>query len=406
MLAEPYLTLNIIILFKGFSKLLICGGYNPDGPDYNNCEVINLASSSTTCKNPPNFPAKVSSAIGGLGLKGNPIICGGLQNGSMSNKCYSLENNDWVSSASMNSVRVDAAAAQLQNGKLLVTGGFYSSGSYLNRAEMLTEEGWESNIPSLPVTIAAHCMVTVNSTTVLIIGGMQNNQFSGKTFYFTFGEESWTEGPKLKYRRAHHSCGKIRRNKVSQEISIIVAGVFLSVEILDEGSNEWRTGPELPFGISSSQMVEDQNGGVVLIGGSLSSVGYLDTLYKLPHAGRDAVWTKMQQKLKTGIGRQTAFLVPDNIVECSQLHKNSSSGKKIIICFLISPFEEKFFNWTIQLLHLKASFLKMYSFLKSKYCLPHRLSEFTVYLHFLCYHETWLVMERWNYSAILILLKK
>ncbi len=255
-------------MFKAFSNLLICGGYNTD-----TCEVINFASSASTCKNPPNFPAKIYQAIGGLEFKGNPILCGGDQNDAPSNKCYSLENNEWVSSASMNSVRSFAAAAQLQDGNLLVTGGYDGSHQDLKSSEMLTEEEWESNIPSLPVTIAAHCMVTVNSTTVMVIGGVQNGQYSGKTFYFTFGEESWTEGPKLKYERRWHSCGKIRRNKESQEMSIIVAGgedgssYLSSVEILNEGSNEWQTGPELPFGIDWAQMVEDQNGGVVLIGG-------------------------------------------------------------------------------------------------------------------------------------------
>jgi hypothetical protein len=197
-----------------------------------------------------------------------------------------LENNEWVSSASINSVRVRAAAAQLQDGKLLVTGGYDVSGSDLNNSEMLTEEGWESNIPSFPVTIWAHCMVSVNSTTVMVISGIQNGLISGKTFYFTFGEESWTEGPELKNKRAGHSCGKIRRNKESQDCFIIVAGgndgfSFLSsVEILDEGSNEWQTGTELPFGINYSQMVEDQNGGVILIGGRSNSVDNLDTLYQ------------------------------------------------------------------------------------------------------------------------------
>jgi hypothetical protein len=294
------------------------------GPDDNTCEIIDLSLSASTCKNPPIFPARVSSASGGLGFKGNPILCGGLQNGAYSNRCYSLENNKWVSSASMNSVRVAAAAALLKDGKILVTGS--ADGSYfsLNSAEIMTEEGWESNIPSLPVTIGGHCMVTVNSTTVMVIGGRQNGQISGKTFYFTFGEESWTEGPELKYKRGEHSCGKIRRNKESIKMSIIVAGgddgffSYLSaVEILDEGSNEWQTGPELSFGIRLSQMVEDQNGGIVLIGGRSLSVDNLDTLYQLPHGGQDAVWTKMEQKMKTGRAWHTAFLVPDNIVECS-----------------------------------------------------------------------------------------
>jgi hypothetical protein len=241
-------------------------------------------------------------------------------NDVLSNKCYYLENNKWVSSASMNSVRSSAAAAQLKDGNFLVTGGY--DGSYLNSAEMLTEEGWESNIPSLPVTIHRHCMVTVNSTTVMAIGGEQNHQYSGKSFYFTFGEERCTEGPDLKNKRDSHSCGKIRRNKESQEMSIIVAGgeydsLLSSVEILDEGSNDWQTGPELPFGIDLSQMVEDQNGGVVLIGGLTSSFVNLNTLYQLPHGGQDAVWTKMEQKLKTQRREHTAFLVPDNIVDCS-----------------------------------------------------------------------------------------
>jgi hypothetical protein len=82
----------------------------------------------------------------------------------------------------MNSVRVFAAAAQLKDGKLLVTGGYDNFGFDLNSAEMLTEEVWESNIPSLPVYISRHCMVTVNSTTVMVIGGYQNGYYSGKHF--------------------------------------------------------------------------------------------------------------------------------------------------------------------------------------------------------------------------------
>ncbi len=95
------------------------------------------------------------------------------------------------------------------------------------------------------------------------------------------------------------------------------SGYLSSVEILDEGSNEWQTGPELPFGIDSSEMVEDQNGGVALIGGWLTSGDILDTLYQLPHGGQDAVWTKMEQKMKTRRNSHTAFLIPDNVVDCS-----------------------------------------------------------------------------------------
>ncbi len=186
-------------MFIGFSKLLVCGGVIAGSVATDTCEVISLDSSATTCKNLPDLPATVFAAIGGIGFKENPIICGGIP---ASNGCYSLENNEWVSSDSMNSVRFYGAADQLQYGKLLVTGGVGLG--ILNRAEILTENGWESNIPSLGVTIYDHCMVTVNSTTVMVIGGIQNNQISGKTFYFNFGEDRWSEGPELKNKRRLH----------------------------------------------------------------------------------------------------------------------------------------------------------------------------------------------------------
>ncbi len=314
------LAMSISLYFKGSSKLLICGGYTNSKPT-NQCEVIDL-NSNRTCKNPPNYPTKVVGAIGGLEFKEDPIICRGSQDNSISKKCYSLENNSWVSSQNMNTARVNAAVAQLQDGKLLVTGGLDDYLSGQNSSNLLTKDGWESKIPPLPVNIIYHCMVPVNSTTIMVIGGYQNIQYySGKTFFFTFGEEIWTEGPTLENARRIHSCGKIRRDKASQKMSIIVAGGFdgssmSSVEILAEGFNEWQRGPELPFGISNSKMIEDQKGGVVLIGG-YSSHGFLDTLYRLPHAGLGANWTKMVQNLQIPRCSHTTFLVPDNVADCS-----------------------------------------------------------------------------------------
>ncbi len=310
---QYYLTSFTVL---GFSKLLICGGAYPFT---STCEVINLQSSTTICKTPPNFPKPLSAAVGGMGFHKNPIICGGYQNTTHSNMCYSLENNDWVSFVSMNSVRIYAETTQLQDGRLLVTGGF---SPYLSSSEMSSDVGWDTNIPILPVTVYSHSMITVNSTTVMVIGGAQNGPISGKTFYLTLGAKSWTEGPTLKYLRYYHSCGKIIRDKTSQEMSIIVASgnngsaYLSSVEILIEGSKEWETGPELPFGIWAAQMVEDQNGGVVLIGGQSSSSLFHDTLYQLPNGGQDAVWTKMEQRMKLRRYKHTAIMVPDNIVDC------------------------------------------------------------------------------------------
>ena len=87
-----------------------------------------------------------------------------------------------------------------------------------------------------------------------------------------------------------------------------------SVEILDEGSLEWRAGTDLPQGTSNAMMVADSNNGVVLIGG-MYSAGLLDKLYHLSDA--NAGWIEMSQKLKRGRALGTAFFVPDDITKCA-----------------------------------------------------------------------------------------
>ncbi len=61
-----------------FSKLLICAGVTNGITD--TCEAYDLKSISSGCKPVTNLPMRIASAVGGLGLKKNPVICGGWQN--------------------------------------------------------------------------------------------------------------------------------------------------------------------------------------------------------------------------------------------------------------------------------------------------------------------------------------
>jgi hypothetical protein len=291
----------------------------------NSIEIIDLDLSARTCQNLPAFPVAVEGSIGGTGFQGEPIICGGeVQNNYAESNCFSFKNNKWIPSAGMIRARALTAISPFSSkpSKLLVTGGYYIKSYQLSTAEVLTEQGWKILSLSLPITIFYHCSVLYNATTVMIIGGYQNGLRSPNTFLFNTENEVWMEGPPLMIERNSHSCGRIRQGSHSNEFSIIVAGGWndsqmSSVEILDRGTNEWRRGPDLPYGIQLSQMIEDQHGGVVLVGGQSSEVQRLDSLFRLPHGGAYAVWTKMEQKLKMGRYWHTAFLVPDNIVDCN-----------------------------------------------------------------------------------------
>ena len=73
-----------------------------------------------------------------------------------------------------------------------------------------------------------------------------------------------------------------------------------STEIYDDVTFRWKSGPELPVGITHGVLVEDQMGGVVLIGGYSDTIPYLDTLYHLSNAGK--------LKFRRRRGRQHEFL--------------------------------------------------------------------------------------------------
>ena len=66
---QKYIT---FFLLKGFSKVLICGGFEQRYSD-STCEIIDLKSSATNCKHVPNYPIYIHKAVGGLGI--TKIIC-------------------------------------------------------------------------------------------------------------------------------------------------------------------------------------------------------------------------------------------------------------------------------------------------------------------------------------------
>jgi hypothetical protein len=198
--------------------------------------------------------------------------------------------------------------SQNQSRRLIVTGGYLDP----NTAEVLTEKGWEIFPLAAPTKLEfGYCKLTVNSTTLMIIGGGQ------KTYYFNTERNVWTEGPVLNVDRYYHSCARVKKDINSLDMSVIVAGglsyevtgmPLTSVEILDPGSNTWRFGPELPNALEFFPMIEKPDGGVVILGGYLNGFKNSMKILTLIHAGYD--W-QLTNYLKKERGESIAFLVPD-----------------------------------------------------------------------------------------------
>jgi hypothetical protein len=92
---------------------------------------------------------------------------------------------------------------------LLITGG-YDRSTTLSTVESFDGNLWNQTMfADLPTTIGLHCMVKINNTMLLQIGGTIDNIYPGttdKTYFFDIIQNKWIAGPKLNVGRIAHSC--------------------------------------------------------------------------------------------------------------------------------------------------------------------------------------------------------
>ncbi len=232
-------------------------------------EVIDLESPSTTCSNLPSFPSQIHGGIGGLQDE-EPLICGGFDSGlgNFTSKCHLYRNGGWVETYSLTEPKAFMAISRTpfdeESDRFLISGG--QNPIQLNTSEVLTENGWVAVEQDLPVTLWRHCMVLLNETTVLVVGGHNaETPYSNETYLLDSDTGVWSEGPRLNIGRHDHSCGRIRTDSGSLEKRVIVVGGYnesflSSVEVLNTETWTWEFGPELPFGIEEASLVEDHSG--------------------------------------------------------------------------------------------------------------------------------------------------
>ena len=158
-------------------------------------EIIDLASTEQSCSNFPPFPYANSRARGEVNFQGHSVICGGI---SHSKECQSFDNGTWTPFGSMTQARSNFAItkspfASNDSIQLFIAGGTSS--------EVLTEGGWEDASIGLPISFAEHCMLLLNSSAVMVIGGYQNGACSPNTHIYNSDTGTWTYGPRLNVAR-------------------------------------------------------------------------------------------------------------------------------------------------------------------------------------------------------------
>jgi hypothetical protein len=179
---------------------LVATGY--DGGYIKTVEVINLdpANPGLVCDNLLEFPFGLKGATGQLFNKGTPIICGGYS-GTDSCDCYALQNQSWSKISSLNQCRGYPASAlvslEQEEEVLMITGGRNGS-SVLKSVESFDGTDWQQGqLPELPNGVWLHCLVKINATTLLLIGGTKTPSSTGataQTHFFHTDKNQWSPG--------------------------------------------------------------------------------------------------------------------------------------------------------------------------------------------------------------------
>ncbi len=298
------------------TKLLVVGG------SAKAVEVVNLDNSNPflICDDlsalPDYFYFNIAFLYNGI----TPTIC------NTDALCYSFENGAWHDGPDSPRVSVFSIITEKKNDKnhdiVIMVGD-------TGKVESFDGIQWSKGVyDDLPEPLLGHCMVKINDTLVMVIGGVNFNDKTSKaseSYFFHVIPNKWMLGPKLIKSRRWPSCGVMnwRNYKV-----IVVAGGYelnslkplTSVEFLflNEYGHlniSWVEGVSLPHIIKEPVMVEFDNG-VMLVGGedNLRNTDSGRQLFLL--SSPNATWTRINKTLKETRLYHSAFLVPDEIVNC------------------------------------------------------------------------------------------
>ena len=215
----------------------------------------------------------------------------------------------------------------------MINGG--KNGNQLSSVESYDGKSWDQKrFANLPEVLSQHCMVKINDSMLMSIGGLANSRASGNTYFFDVLKNTWTNGPSLITPRYSHSCGLMNTKNPStgkMDVVVVAGGTddadgniswFSSSELLYLGNYEsnkagWTIGQSLPLALRQTSMIEYQSG-VILLGGlrknSETNMVANQHLYQLQTPL--GPWTTMQQTFKDGFDSDLAFLVPDEVVKC------------------------------------------------------------------------------------------
>ena len=149
----------------------------------NDTETIKIQQYATVSKGTcqlPDYPLKVWGATGSIYfLQSNEstiIICGGQINQMLyTNRCFAFNQSTWTweQTNPMKFERYGHAITTKNDGTIITCGGYSGFGQLKSCEKFDGNREW---IAPLPTTLAYHCLVSINATTISSIGGVDGSE--------------------------------------------------------------------------------------------------------------------------------------------------------------------------------------------------------------------------------------
>ncbi len=190
--------------------------------------------------------------------------------------------------------------------------------------------------PDLPMPLSEHCLLEVNSSLTIALGGNINidGELTDKSWIFHHDREDveWLQGANLRFALNRANCGVIKDGETLDNIVVVTQfftqsginineyGSSLEMWLLDSSPGNWIEGPHMPLspesgGISrSSSIVTPDKLGLLLVGGEVGRT----SIFRYCCTNMDCTWTLLEQELKYGRYSAVTMWIPDFMTNCTQ----------------------------------------------------------------------------------------
>ena len=179
------------------TKLAVLGGF----PERRSVEVIDLANPNVRCRNLPDLPEPVNRALG-FWFRGSFNVCKNPLNAKTCdcqvfdaiNRAWDPKEVPWGCPSFVN--------FRSRSGKNTVLAVEQTEAS-------IFVGNYKSYAANFPVRLRDQCLVAINETFFLSVGGTDGALYAKQTYFFDSERNIWFEGPELLQPLPAHSCAML-----------------------------------------------------------------------------------------------------------------------------------------------------------------------------------------------------